>query len=282
VIVVAALLSGLVERSGVPQVAIFLGLGAALGPGGFAALDVGLHSPALQIAATLSLALILFTDALTLDLREAREHRALALLAVGPGTVLSALLFAAAAWALLDLPRRPRRSWEPRSRRRIPVLLKGCCAGPTCPRPRVQALRLESGLNDVRCCCRSCSSRLIVQGVGAAERDVVVAAAASTCSCSGPGAGVLVGVIGLVTLDRVRGRLGVRRDYESLYSLGIAVRGLRGRRVGARQRVPGRVRRPGSRSPRFDVDLWRLLPRVTARPRPSSRCCSRSCCWAAR
>jgi NhaP-type Na+/H+ or K+/H+ antiporter len=53
--------------------------------GRLAALDVGLESPALQIAATLSLALILFTDALSLDLREAREHRALALLALGPG-----------------------------------------------------------------------------------------------------------------------------------------------------------------------------------------------------
>jgi NhaP-type Na+/H+ or K+/H+ antiporter len=77
VILIAALLSGLVERSGVPQVAIFLALGAALGPAGLGALDVGLGSPALHIVSTLSLALILFTDALTLDLREARQHRAL-------------------------------------------------------------------------------------------------------------------------------------------------------------------------------------------------------------
>jgi cell volume regulation protein A len=109
VILVAALLSGLVERSGVPQVAIFLALGAALGPAGLAILAVGLDSPALQIAATLSLALILFTDALSLDLREAREHRALALLLVGPGTLLSAALFAAAAWLLLGLSVRSRR-----------------------------------------------------------------------------------------------------------------------------------------------------------------------------
>ena len=61
VILIAALLSGLVERSGVPQVAIFLALGAALGPAGLHALDVGLGSPALHVVATLSLALILFT-----------------------------------------------------------------------------------------------------------------------------------------------------------------------------------------------------------------------------
>jgi len=38
----------------------------------------------------------------------------------------------------------------------------------------------------------------------------------------GPGAGVLVGLFGLATLDLMRRRVGVRRDYESLYSLGIA------------------------------------------------------------
>ena len=103
VIMIAALLSGLVERSGVPQVAIFLALGAALGPAGIGALRVGLDSPALQIAATISLALILFTDAVALNLREARQQRGLALLAIGPGTLLSAALYGVAAWWLLGL-----------------------------------------------------------------------------------------------------------------------------------------------------------------------------------
>jgi NhaP-type Na+/H+ and K+/H+ antiporter len=74
VIVIASLLSGVVERSGIPHVAIFLALGAAPGPAGLGALDVGLGSPALQVVATLSLALILFTDALSLNLREARAR----------------------------------------------------------------------------------------------------------------------------------------------------------------------------------------------------------------
>src|SRR6185436_19225844 len=38
----------------------------------------------------------------------------------------------------------------------------------------------------------------------------------------GPGAGVAVGLLGVATLDLVRRRIGIRRDYESLYSLGIA------------------------------------------------------------
>src|SRR4029079_2147897 len=38
----------------------------------------------------------------------------------------------------------------------------------------------------------------------------------------GPGAGVLAGLIGITLLDRVRKKFGVRRDYESLYALGVA------------------------------------------------------------
>jgi hypothetical protein len=38
----------------------------------------------------------------------------------------------------------------------------------------------------------------------------------------GPGAGVAVGLMAVATLDLVRRRIGVRRDYESLYSLGVA------------------------------------------------------------
>jgi sodium/hydrogen antiporter len=38
----------------------------------------------------------------------------------------------------------------------------------------------------------------------------------------GPGAGILVGLLGVAALDLIRRRIGVRRDYESLYSLGVA------------------------------------------------------------
>ena len=38
----------------------------------------------------------------------------------------------------------------------------------------------------------------------------------------GPGAGIAIGLMGVAALDLIRKRTGVRRDYESLYSLGIA------------------------------------------------------------
>ena len=38
----------------------------------------------------------------------------------------------------------------------------------------------------------------------------------------GPGAGIAIGLIAVSALDLIRKRIGVRRDYESLYSLGVA------------------------------------------------------------
>jgi NhaP-type Na+/H+ and K+/H+ antiporter len=38
----------------------------------------------------------------------------------------------------------------------------------------------------------------------------------------GPGAGIAIGLVAVAALDLIRKRFGVRRDYESLYSLGVA------------------------------------------------------------
>ena len=220
VIAIAALLSGLVERSGVPQVAIFLALGAALGPAGLGALDVGLDSPALHVVATLSLALILFTDALGLNLREAREHRGLAALALGPGTLVSAALFGAAAWWLLELSPPAAAMLGAALASTDPVLLKGLLRGPGLPASARHALRLESGLNDV------VLLPVVLVALALAGEGTLAPAAWARLGLDlfllGPGAGVAVGLFGLATLDLMRRRVGVRRDYESLYSLAIA------------------------------------------------------------
>jgi hypothetical protein len=57
VIIISALLSGLVDRSGLPQVAVFLALGAALGPFGLGVLELSLHSPSLRVVSVLSISI---------------------------------------------------------------------------------------------------------------------------------------------------------------------------------------------------------------------------------
>src|SRR5262247_4709460 len=104
VIIISALLSGLIERSGLPQVAVFLALGAALGHYGLQALNIDLDSSALRVVATLSLALVLFTDAVSLNIAEVKRRGGLALRLLGPGTLLNAALIALAGWLVLGLP----------------------------------------------------------------------------------------------------------------------------------------------------------------------------------
>lgn len=220
VIVIAALISGLIERTGFPQVAVFLGLGAVLGPAGLNLLNVGLQSPTLRVVATLSLALVLFTDAVTLSVDEVRRHWRLAFRVLGPGTLLSAALIAFIGWWLLGLSPAAAAIVGAALASTDPVLLRGLLRRPDLSDTSRQALRLESGLNDV--------VLLPVVVVAMAfllphpEGGTNWVATFLDLFVLGPGAGVLVGLIGVSTLDLVRRKVGVRRDYESLYSLGVA------------------------------------------------------------
>ena len=103
VIIIAALLSGLIDRSDLPQVGVFLALGAVLGPAGLGLLNVTLESPIVAVVATLSLVLVLFTDAVSLSLAEIRRNGRLAFLVLGPGTLLTAAMVALVGWLLLGL-----------------------------------------------------------------------------------------------------------------------------------------------------------------------------------
>ena len=149
VIIIAALLSGLIDRSDLPQVGVFLALGAMLGPAGLALLDVTLESPTLRVVATLSLVLVLFTDAVSLSIAEMRRHGALAFRVLGPGTLLSAGLIALAGWLLLGLPVAAAAILGAALASTDPVMLRGLLRRPGLPEPVRLALRLESGLNDV-------------------------------------------------------------------------------------------------------------------------------------
>src|SRR5687768_11286659 len=107
VIIIAALLSGAIEKTRFPQVAVFILIGAVLGPAGLNLLDVNLGSPMVQVVATLSLALVLFTDAVSLNLKEVKTHARLAFLILGPGTLIIALLIGIAASQLLGFAPAP-------------------------------------------------------------------------------------------------------------------------------------------------------------------------------
>jgi len=221
VIIISALLSGLIDRSGLPQVAVFLALGAALGPFGLHLLNISLDSATLRAVATLSLALVLFTDAVSLNIAEVRRRSALAFRLIGPGTLLTAALIALAGWWVLSLPVAAATILGAALASNDPVLLRGLLRRRDIPDDARHALQLESGLNDVALLPVVMVAMAFLDP-GPAPDGVGFARLGLDLFVLGPGAGILVGLLGVAALDLIRKRIGVRRDYESLYSLGIA------------------------------------------------------------
>jgi NhaP-type Na+/H+ or K+/H+ antiporter len=221
VIVVASLLSGVVEKTGLPQVAIFLALGALLGPAGFGLFEVTLQSTALQVMATLALLLVLFSDAITMDVRGVRQYRRVAALVLGPGTLLPAGILALLSHYLLGIS--PARSaiLGAALASTDPVLLRTLLRSAALPVDTRLVLRLESGINDVLLLPIVVISMLIIAAGGSMTVQSVTSHAAGLFVL-GPLLGAGVGWAGISLLEAIRSRIGVRRDYESLYALGVA------------------------------------------------------------
>jgi sodium/hydrogen antiporter len=221
VIIIAALLSGLIDRSDLPQVGVFLALGAVLGPAGLGLLNVTLESPIVAVVATLSLVLVLFTDAVSLSLAEIRRNGRLAFLVLGPGTLLTAAMVALLGWLLLGLAPAAALILGAALASTDPIMLRGLIRRPGLAEPVRLALRLESGLNDA-----VLLPIIFVAMPFLFHRGPPSGTEWARISLEffllGPGAGIAVGLLGLSALDMIRRKVGVRRDYESLYSLGIA------------------------------------------------------------
>ena len=81
---------------------MFLGLGFLLGGGGLGAIDIGPHSPLLEVVATLTLAL--FLDAVKLQISELGKGWLVPALVLGPGTGMIIGLGVVALALLLGFP----------------------------------------------------------------------------------------------------------------------------------------------------------------------------------
>jgi len=220
VIIVSALLSGLIERTGLPQVAVFIAIGAALGPAGLGVFNSTLDSSILRVVATLSLTLVLFTDAVSLNTSLVKRNAGLTFRMLGPGTIVCAILTAVAAWWLLKIPPGGAAILGAALASTDPVLLRGLLRRRDIPSDARQALQLESGLND------AVLLPIVIVAMELMGHSDFSASGLAKLGLGlfilGPGAGVAIGLIAVAALDLVRKRTGVRRDYESLYSLGVA------------------------------------------------------------
>ncbi len=220
VILVSSLLSGFVERTGISQVAIFLLLGIIVGPQGLNLVELTLASPTLQWIATLGLVLVLFTDAIAMDFSKIRSPRRLLLTILGPATLVPAALIALAAWLLLDLGAIRSLILGAALASTDPVMLRSLTRRSGLPAPAREALRLEGGINDV------VLLPIVVLGMLALHSYTDLGAELGRHAVGlfllGPLLGALVGYVAITLLEQVRKRVSVRRDYESLYALGVA------------------------------------------------------------
>ena len=221
VIAISALCSGVLERRGISLVLVFLGLGWATGPHAFGIVEFTLDSPLLQIAATVSLTMVLFSDAVSVQPGDLRRHAGLAALILGPGTLLAAGLIAVAAWWLLDLPATSAAMVGAALASTDPVMLRNVLRDPKVPEQTRHALRLESSLNDAVLLPVILIALALASGNGSGPLHVI--GSLTNLLVIGPAAGFGIGFALVLLLERVRSRFGVRRDYESLYALGIAL-----------------------------------------------------------
>lgn len=223
VLLTAALLSGIAERTRLPLVVVFLALGALLGPFGFGLISLGIESPVIRVVATLGLVLVLFTDAVDVVVADLKRHARLAGLILGPATLLSAAAIALAAWWLLGLSPAESAILGAALASTDPVLLRPLLRGHGMPDSARQALRIESGMNDAVLLPVVLVAMKFLEPGTADPGGAEIGRAVVKMFVPGLGGGLIVGLVGITALKEIRKRVGLRRDYESLYGLGVAL-----------------------------------------------------------
>jgi NhaP-type Na+/H+ or K+/H+ antiporter len=175
----------------------------------------------------LGLALLLFSDAVTLDTKKLKARKRMLWRLLVPGTLIPATVTALSAWLLLGLSAPLSAIIGAALASTDPVLLRTVLRSKALPEaPRI-ALRLETGMNDVVLLPIVILSMLLLPG-GHANVSTSFGSSANVgrslvgLFVLGPVFGALVGWVGISALAFVRSRTALRRDYESLYALGLA------------------------------------------------------------
>jgi sodium/hydrogen antiporter len=221
VLVVSALAAGLVERAPLSFPMLFLGLGFLIGDRGLGLISIGLDNQVLHVVAVVTLALVLFLDAVNLELTELRRDWLPPFLALGPGTVLVAALLAGAGMLLLDLPVVLAALLGIILASTDPVVLRDVLRDPRIPRSVRRTLSVEAGTNDI------VVLPILLVLIAVAHADLggpgEWLAFLGRLFVLGPAAGFAVGAAGSWTMGWADQRFHIRREYQSLYGIGLVL-----------------------------------------------------------
>lgn len=221
VLMITALVSGLVERSPLSFPLIFLSFGLALGGSGFKVIQMAPNDPVLEVVATLTLSLVLFLDAVKIQVEELGKRWLVPALILGPGTGLIIALGAIPlalmlgfGWVVAFIGGAILASTDP-------VVLREIVRDQRLPRSVRQVLKLEAGMNDIVVLP---VILILIEVAGGRSGDTVGwAGFLAQLLLLGPAIGFAIGGAGSWLMARVDALLDVRREYQALYGVGLVL-----------------------------------------------------------
>jgi sodium/hydrogen antiporter len=221
VLLISALAAGLVERAPLSFPMLFLGLGFLLGDRGVGFIAIGLDSRVLEVVAVVALALVLFLDAVNLELSELRRDWLVPVLVLGPATLLVIGLLGGSGMLLLDLPVVLALLLGTILASTDPVVLRDVLRDRRIPRSVRRTLSVEAGTNDIVVL----PILLVLIAVARADLGGVIdwLVFVAQLFVLGPAAGFAVGAVGSWVMGRVDRRFRIRREYQSLYGIGLVL-----------------------------------------------------------
>ncbi len=221
VLMLSTVLSPAVERLPISFPIIFLGLGFLLGARGLNLVSVGPRDAVVDVIATLTLALVLFLDAVNIQVDEVGRHWRMPVLILGPGTLLVVFAIAGASAWILGLALIPALIVGAALASTDPVALRDVVRDERVPRSIRQVLKLEAGLNDlvVLPIILILIAVAVAKANGAADWAVLVAQLVFV----GPLIGFAIGGAGSWLMGRVDEAWGVRRELQALYGIGLVL-----------------------------------------------------------
>jgi NhaP-type Na+/H+ or K+/H+ antiporter len=221
VLMVSALASGIIERAPLSFPMIFLGLGLLCGERGLGLLLIDVHHPALESIATLSLALVLFLDAVNMQVDELRHDWLVPILALGPGSLLTIGGIAVVASLLLGVPLVHALLLGAILSSTDPVVLRDVLRNEQIPRSVRRALGVEAGMNDLVVL----PIVLILIAVLKAEVGGMLdwLRFLAQLLLLSPLVGLAVGGVGAWLMGKADARFAIRHEYQALYGIGLVL-----------------------------------------------------------
>jgi sodium/hydrogen antiporter len=217
VLIFAGLSEGIVSRAPLSFPMIFLGLGFLLGSRGV--FSTAADSGVLQAVGVVTLSLVLFLDAVRMKFDRSMGEWLVPALILGPGTLLCLVMIATAAHFLLGLGIAASLLLGAILSSTDPVVLRDVVRDKRIPGAIRQALTTEAATNDVVVLPVVLITIAAVQARAASAGDWALLL--GKLLVLGPAIGFAVGALGAWLMARMDRRYGIRREYQSLYGLGL-------------------------------------------------------------